>query len=1108
MAFTQQTFLGASISSYSCSVGWNQQSSQLTVTVVEDPTNGDDFTPEDNDLIGTPVYFVHDDFRFGGILQKWTRKGSVSGNPVYEISVVDPREIVGNAQVIIGGYSQAVTLNNLYNAYYYWETLLGFGGAQVNEGGMPWYLIRSAVLSSINGAKPLTFRDSEYFIDLSELPVPPNYYRIGGTSVGLIDAIDDICQNGGHDYHVTLEAGNVIKFKTVSRVSQPSLNVISTYVDSVSESPGVSTKSQGRELRNEATTSFVVGGDVVDVQQVILAGTTPANATIWPFWGYDAQGNVVIGQGVGDNHTASVDSRAVNVVGVGDNYTFTVGELRAALIDQDSWETHVSILQPQKAQQIGIYGRWSADDDIFQVLSNGSGGLQPSDRVEAIKEPREVTPLDTQNAKRKATEVFGNQHNYDTFNQPHEDGLRVIYDFVRGIATEFYGRKFMVRVPMIVKKVEPETDRIVFSREPSSAGFIPEGANPLGLSTLNEDVFKESDGRLQPLVRFDAVGSGTIDVSTLNQNDYVVEGNRLFLKASVDDNLVFLNDTPRAVINLSSPVYYYGVDSMPDMIGGLKDMIRIWQDDFGITIDESLLAKVAARRFGGNLNYGKNKAAILPNMAAVPMKSNILTYGPWFVAGPAGKVEYEQDDSLVPWNYGGFTVMNLAGNAKVANTATAMQQGETGSIELPGTPTIQLGDALQAGGPNVTGISVNIGVEGVTSTMTMQTFTPSFGNFSKDNANRFRRLGLASQRQRRTVRELVRTTLSTPPSAFFAARETALLRAPVRSRGRKSRHETIGADTTISSDYARARSLCSTGSFVETQSDLQASTIGNYSNKAAVSWDGLVRPFALQRGFGPSEQSSMPTVNNDFSKEEQATLYKKHPGSGDILPELWNLNPFGSGTDIEIIVSQRDNVSANVYLDMRTRKGQFNPLNLRGMCMRGPMWVAGWGVDHIGRAYPGSGISTSQSRTFKENWQQKQGQYPVGPIDLRWDDTRNVWMGWTGRVSVMMQENLAPGQDADAHILQEGGTLASGVPRIRISGDMSFFAASGQRAIVGYDFILKQWLPIQIQGSGITIVTNVACSGTSLVVCSHEQVMIQGYIPQDNAAPSGCGENL
>lgn len=149
-AYEQQTFLGASISSFTVNAGFGDTSSTLGVQLVEDEYNQSDalglgrgqdvyhngvkdqFMPPP---VGSPVFFsfgakrasvqdaylksyddlygqsasvnnyARDHFTFGGILQTFTQNKSPAGTPLYSVQVVDPREILSNVQLILNNYA-------------------------------------------------------------------------------------------------------------------------------------------------------------------------------------------------------------------------------------------------------------------------------------------------------------------------------------------------------------------------------------------------------------------------------------------------------------------------------------------------------------------------------------------------------------------------------------------------------------------------------------------------------------------------------------------------------------------------------------------------------------------------------------------------------------------------------------------------------------------------------------------------------------------------------------------------------------------------------------------------------------------------------------------
>lgn len=167
--FKHQTFLGASIVDFNISAGFGDSTSSLSVNLINDEYNksdqlgfgqGDDayhggtadmFRPPQ---MGSPAFFKfgteyasvdmafrktlddiyggatsdfgsnagHFHFAFGGILQAVNESKGSDGNPKYSANLVDPREILGNVQLILNHYAGTTFNNkNLYNIYGFLE---------------------------------------------------------------------------------------------------------------------------------------------------------------------------------------------------------------------------------------------------------------------------------------------------------------------------------------------------------------------------------------------------------------------------------------------------------------------------------------------------------------------------------------------------------------------------------------------------------------------------------------------------------------------------------------------------------------------------------------------------------------------------------------------------------------------------------------------------------------------------------------------------------------------------------------------------------------------------------------------------------------------------
>jgi hypothetical protein len=152
---------------------------------------------------------------------------------------------------------------------------------------------------------------------------------------------------------------------------------------------------------------------------------------------------------------------------------------------------------------------------------------------------------------------------------------------------------------------------------------------------------------------------------------------------------------------------------------------------------------------------------IYPNLVALPLMSKERCYGPWLSSsydtddpmairylGIGGKMEYTKDEELAPWNYGGFDVLNAAGTVKASFSNSELLFSERGGIVFAGAPEGNaLGRNLDAVGPLVTSVSVNVGPGGVETTYKMDLYTPRFGKLQEQKEKAIQKFGRARQQQ-------------------------------------------------------------------------------------------------------------------------------------------------------------------------------------------------------------------------------------------------------------------------------------------------------------------------------------------------------------------------
>lgn len=1110
MMFSRHKFLGASLRSFSSSIGWNGgSSSSLQAQLVEDPADGDSFSPVS---VGTPAYFSFGAFRFDGLLQKWERRNGPDGLPLFEVVCTDPRDVLDGAQVVLSGYNGPVSgVHNVFNAYGFWESR-GFGQSQSSDAGMPWARVRDAVLALANQpfhtpfGGPLTYRGVQYGLDLSQLPQPPEHYRLGAqVSVGLLDLVAQICEDGGHDFFLELD-GLRVRVRTVSRRAQPPLGTITALAET--NTGTVARSSSGLEARNETTSALLVGGAVTALM---------TSSDLRSFWGYDAAGAPVLGRQ--ERHDLDDDQFYGVLEASADDqeqfFRFQAGRWRAPkgrawpalplyMTTGPTARGEIIKLAERSGDRFrverGAFGttptrhdegtRWrllhwsltvdamglymGPDADLLGVLTYPCNTLElrcaranfESWSTYVFQYKREV-------ARRLELEpVFANMGGVGKVFKPNvvndaaaaaagaaEDAIAGdrmarqmrMYEFVKGYADEYYGRRWAVAVPDVSVRLDPDTQKLAYSHEVTDAGYLPEGAAPLGLSAENEDVFQVQDGRFRAFALFSDLSRA--DLSLVSPAARVVETAGLFVEAQPDPLFAFLGTQALVVLTLAGPLTEEAAGHVGDF-----DLVRAM-----LQMSPAQARAVLEKGHHGNVPLKVAPAAKRPSSAAVPLKSNALTYGPWYFAGAPGKTRFEQDPTLVPWNYGGYAGMERAAAARLAESVSSMNVSEAGQLELSGPPTVSLGDTLQSGGPNVTNVQIAYGQQGVVTTYSFQTYSPRFGVFTRGMGERMRRLAQNATEMRRAARMAARDRASRADAMEGAARAARVFNqnAP-KARKKESPHDVLVCycdyeDAPVLADPATelpasgwVRVGVSTATFEEAVGLANADSDA-YRATSVASLSALVRPVST----GPGG-SGMPAL--------------LAPASGFDGPlSRSGLDHFGGPNDVEVLSH------GVAYSGMHAWRDGFDPAAARVPALRGPLVLAGWGYGVDGAAV-----------TDHPDYRRRQDLWKAGPVDLLWDERRAVWTCHDGLAGVTAAEVPASGAGAAHMRVHADGGPTDWWLSVHNWGDDP--VPSGARVLALFEPLGRRWYvspgagagPQGPPGSGLGPTDVVVVSGVSL----------------------------
>ena len=1008
----QQTiFLGSSVQSVSCSVGWNEQQSSLTVVLVDDfcevpatkpakvyyPRPGSRVETRAADpgftkpTIGVPVYFriggelgnSSDIFEFAGIIQSWTEDRSSGGYPVYTVQIVDPRLILQNLEVIVSDYAGAVgDVYNLINAYGWLEskgyacppTLVngatfgspagGFCGAGNNNEGTPWNKpsgpggLRYAIQRLLSGSSHASFSPygyasyrgptstdaaangefygviegssedrndaalaasgghrqvSQYYIDLSEIPFTPTFYRIPGPSISLLDLITQVCNDSGSDYYIELlitpTKQKVIKVRTVQRAVQPTLGQIEDFVNTVEN---VTSKNIGRELRNEPSQAFVYGGYVQTIYQQDRTPTKSAGEIV-QFWGWDAAHNLayatnttLTGRELGE-WKVWLDIRPLNLVltnvitgqsipglgARGANYIpIHEREMRMALSSFDSWMNYALVYNTGAGTEFGKYLKDTLGIVGPQIHFGHAG--KPQAEIEA---------------------KFQNLLGFNLAFQPDQDpqnaknaDMRKIHEFIENWADTYYGKKFLVQLPYVCYCTDPDSGQVLYSDNPTNDGGWPTKGvtNILGLPVdATEGIpgdacshFTDDVNKVLPFARFynNESGSMRTEGDSLVYNPGDAGGNSLYVSSTVEEKPLEYYSYATAIVNLDNPVTMSGLEKdlsdVDQSFGGLIELAfesglvgsDITNLKYGLSFNPD-----NSRGTDGGLGMALRRRT--PSEAAVPMKSNTIRYGPKAYKGPPGQIHFVADDGLVPWEYDGYTSLMAGGinamDEHAKSAVTYMQEGERGSVNFPGHPTKRLGSELNSSqsvmglltmqsadfkvlsqtfqfnrinigpwegsfGPSITNIQINIGDNGFTSNYTLSTFSPTFGRFAKYNANRLKTLGRQRQSFRKAQRERNKLTRALKTTQDRTAR--SLKNSQIK---RSSKSDSVNSNTIKVGQMGEGNKTDGNTTVASNITDTSPRTLrmGNSSdwvNQGLSSNDAFYRP--VWNGVSPSSR--------------------------------------------------------------------------------------------------------------------------------------------------------------------------------------------------------------------------------------------------------------
>lgn len=950
-------FLGCSLKNFRSSISWGNSPATLDIELIPDGVINEALIYEpgnsgDNGIDECHT-FTAGSFRFRGLIKRILKKRNETDNPTYSISMSDGREILSGTKIIIGNYyGQTNITPNVINAFGYWENVLGFGNSLSNEAGMPWQLVLRAVKAIVNdGAAPLyggrlRWKNTSYTLDLSQIPVPPLFYRIqGNPSVSLLQCIEQVCNDAGRDWYCTITEDNVITVKTISRRTQMAYNKqsINQYANSILQAKDV---NSGWEAVNDAATSKLLFG--ANVSYLYHA----TSAALYPYWGTDISGNYIYSTDLADSTTVSLNSSVCSDF-IGTSYNTTVGEIRIAMYSEQAWLLYLTIKRPDIALLLGI-PLFYTTDAITALLTGAFSQAGPASLLGSFNEEA---------ARWYNSIISGNNTQYTKVKRLHQ--------LVQQAGENYMGKSYLVYLPFILSGYDPETAQVFYNYTvDNEGGYVGLGEDLLGVNDNNRLLLEASPGRVGCFATYD---NSNVDSQQVINTNTIVQTNGIYVKAGVDTEIKQL-PFPCVLVHLSNPLHetkqtiYFSqvVDWISIVLNGnsgdiFKDMMK---NNMGVL----------------PVGVGVVTAPKIPNYISIPLRSRIETYGGsisgrgyWYLAGFNGDTDVEQDTNLNPWSYGGYTGMNIAATAKLFQVNRFGHAIEFGDMSFPGFPNHSLGDELYYQGSNITSIDVQASNGGFVTTYKLKTFDPrTLASLAKREEARLQRIGQTLSRLRKEAREIYERVFNNIGPIVNSAIQNFNVHPTLSPR---TPHAVIACrnwNFDSNSSYHEVASLTPTEAIANI--DTRSST--SFKNFSMMSLNGIFRPFSTD-----ITRTDMPHYINPVTQLSGI----------DLVGTSYSFNPFRSSNDI-FIYSKGNFISQDVKAlnynpstNTLSYSEQGDYTNVRGMGFKTPSNMIGYGFNLMCESVvTGSGYVAEEDRKQSQLWK-------AGPLDPIWDQTRGCW---------------------------------------------------------------------------------------------------------------------
>lgn len=496
-------FLGLTVLSFNTQLGLGSSESSLSVDLINDCIAGDS---PNSPAVGGPVYFQAGSFLFGGVLSSWTKSQGGSGQ-TYNVKIVDPRQLLENFIVVVDSYlGLPISSVNYFNSYAYYESSVlnancsAFGSSYSNDRGMPY----QKVIDALATTNPILYSTTgyQYKVNFNSFPGGiPEWYRITGPSVSLLQLLQDVCDVTGYEFYVYMTnfgGVNTINIGLINLKLPPASfqNIINAY-------DGYATDiSYGQELRNDITKSVLFGEKQAYLTQVYqfnhFFGEDQYGIALVPVipYGYDECGFWI------SKKIESLNLSLTRPLPGNGPYTIHELDIRCAMASEQAWLNRAMSSTVPGTFNAAVRANWptavtSVDGGVRDLVQNAGAAMDASVGVNSGRIP--VADMLNKPTRRSV------KSNEDI----QIEDLQKVWNFIKSLGETYYGKQFIAPLNQYICWYQTdENAEKNFSDVPTSAGgWIDPGYSVLNLVEPELSLFKSDDGRVGCFAIFNSDGN-------------------------------------------------------------------------------------------------------------------------------------------------------------------------------------------------------------------------------------------------------------------------------------------------------------------------------------------------------------------------------------------------------------------------------------------------------------------------------------------------------------------------------------------------------------------------------------------------------------------------